>query len=309
MSAHGPVLNPKDPILWGAVGCALVSTAYSEWNLAVAVGAHSWVALAVPGALDLYVLRALQARRDVFLAVLAMVAANVAWYLVHSGDLPVGWPLRSAVGALAPLVLWRVYSLKYARHLRNEEPSAVSGAVSAPDECAPGTALATSAPECPLSEPFLMDLDHECSGCGQPWGTHPEVLRKRAEHAAKYAAPETAPETAPECHFGSECTTDHAPEYVPADWSADPVPYLRAVPALAPDFDPTSAVHSFPDVAYLKASALHPGDEAHLPSAREYLDNCALTDTEPSIKGLAREGKIGQAKAKRLLAHLAEEEL
>src|SRR5688572_2029148 len=63
-----------DWILWGAVGCALVGTAHSEWSLAVAVGAHPWVATVVPGALDLYVVRALRMHRDVFLAVLAMVA-------------------------------------------------------------------------------------------------------------------------------------------------------------------------------------------------------------------------------------------
>jgi hypothetical protein len=280
------------------------------------MGAHPWVALAVPGALDLYVIRALQVRRDVFVAVLAMVAANVTWYLVHSGDLPIEWWLRGAVAAIAPLVVWRVHSLKYtapAPDLRNEEPSADAGAVSAPEEyTAPApecthvmcqeyrtcqvtpdalaemaAALAGApAPECPLSEPFLMDLDHECSECGQLWGAHPEVLRKRAEHAAKY----------------------DAPEYVPADWSADPVPYLRAVPALAPDFDPVSAVHSFPDVVHLKPSALRPGDEMHLAGAQEYLDNCALTDTEPSVRGLRKAIKVGQDRADRLMEHLQHEE-
>ena len=57
-----------DWILWGALGCALVSTAHAEYTLATAAGAQWLVAGAVPGALDLYVIRALQMRRDVFLA-------------------------------------------------------------------------------------------------------------------------------------------------------------------------------------------------------------------------------------------------
>lgn len=122
----------RDWILWGALGFALVGTAHSEWSLAVSIGAHPWIAAAVPGALDLYVIRALQQRRDVLLAVLAMVAANIAWYLVHSGDLPVGWQLRSAVGAVAPLVVWRVHSLKYTRTRKELVWGLDAGAADAP---------------------------------------------------------------------------------------------------------------------------------------------------------------------------------
>ena len=122
-----------DLLLWGALGCALIGTAHAEYTLATAAGAHWFVAAAVPGALDLYVIRALQVHRDVFLAVLVMAAANVASYLVQAGDLPVGWPLRSAVGALAPLILWRVHSLRYTRTRKELLWGLNAGAVDAPE--------------------------------------------------------------------------------------------------------------------------------------------------------------------------------
>ena len=101
----------KDWILWGALGCTLVGTAHAEYTLATATGVHWFVAASVPGALDLYVIRALQVHRDVLAAVLAMVVINVASHLVTAGVLPVHWGLISAVGALAPLVLWRIHYL------------------------------------------------------------------------------------------------------------------------------------------------------------------------------------------------------
>lgn len=124
-----------DPITWGALGCALVGTAHAEYTLGTAAGAHWAVAAAVPGALDLYVLKALRVHRDVLPAVLVMVAANVASYLIQAGVLPVGWPVYSAVGALAPLILWRVHHLRgYAGTDREKPPEPeVQG------EYAPGT--------------------------------------------------------------------------------------------------------------------------------------------------------------------------
>lgn len=100
-----------DWILWGALGCTLVVTAHAEYTLAVATGVHWIVAGAVPGALDLYVIRALQVHRDVLTAVVVMVAVNVASHLVAAGVLEVHWALISAVGALAPVLLWRIHYL------------------------------------------------------------------------------------------------------------------------------------------------------------------------------------------------------
>lgn len=101
----------RDYLGWAATAFALVVTFSAEYELAKAVGIHHWVALAVPGALDVYVLRALQVRRDVFLTVLAMILVNAASHLVTAGVLRVEWPLIVAVSAIAPLVLWRSHVL------------------------------------------------------------------------------------------------------------------------------------------------------------------------------------------------------
>lgn len=143
-------LQGGDWILWGILGCTLVGTFHAEYTLATATEVHPVVALAVPGALDLYVIRALRVHRDVLPAVLVMVAANVASHLVTAQVLEVGWALISAVGALTPALLWRVHYLWH-ENARAQAASAVqvqsevqeAGAVSASEETAP----ATSAPQ------------------------------------------------------------------------------------------------------------------------------------------------------------------
>lgn len=119
-----------DWILWAQLGCALVATAHAEYTLASATGLHWVVAGAVPGALDLYVIRALQKHKDVLPAVLVMVAANVASILVSAGVLPLHWGLYSAVGALVPLLVWR-------GHVLRVHPGTDAGAVSAPVPAVP----------------------------------------------------------------------------------------------------------------------------------------------------------------------------
>jgi hypothetical protein len=106
------VARVKDPLKWAAVACAVVVTAKGEYDLAMSVpGMHEWVAAAVPGALDAYVLRTLQRGREVIAAVGAMVGVNAASHLEHAGVIPMEWPLITAVSAIAPLVLWRVHVL------------------------------------------------------------------------------------------------------------------------------------------------------------------------------------------------------
>ncbi|MGC9408274.1 hypothetical protein [Streptomyces sp. DZ1-3] len=100
-----------DYLKTGALLAALVATASAEYELARAVGFNQWVAAAVPGALDIYTVRAMRARRDVLAAVGAMIGVNAASHLVTAGLLPVDWPLVVAVAAIAPLVLWRVHRL------------------------------------------------------------------------------------------------------------------------------------------------------------------------------------------------------
>ena len=101
----------NDLLKWAALIAALVATASAEYELARVVGFNQWVAAAVPGALDVYTVRALRAHKDVLAAVAAMILVNAASHLVTAGLLPVDVPLVVAVAAIAPLVLWRVHSL------------------------------------------------------------------------------------------------------------------------------------------------------------------------------------------------------
>lgn len=279
----------RDWILWGAVGCALAGTAYSEWNLAVAVGAHSWVALAVPGALDLYVLRALQVRRDVFLAVLAMVAANVAWYLVHSGDLPIGWQLRSAVGALAPLILWRVHSLKYTRTRKELLWEVPAGAVSAPEE---------ETEVHPVEDPDVVWVQSEDGNRAHPTprSTFPRAVLEELAGAPAYVPQEWADQE----DKRRRRTDAPAPVYPPY---LQPVPdVVEQVRTLHPDTCPvgcectqTEEHRSTPDYA-VREGFLLADDLEYIPGAREYM----RTAERPSARGMKSALSIGQERAKRL---------
>jgi hypothetical protein len=102
----------NDFLKWAALAAALVATASAEYELARAVGFNEWVAAAVPGALDIYTVRAMRAHKDVLAAVVAMILVNAASHLVTAGLLPVNVPLVVAVSAIAPLVLWRVHALR-----------------------------------------------------------------------------------------------------------------------------------------------------------------------------------------------------
>jgi hypothetical protein len=290
----------KDWILWGALGCALVGTAHSEWSLAVAVGAHPWIAAAVPGALDLYVIRALQVRRDVFVAVLAMVAANVAWYLVHSQDLPVDWPLRSAVGAVAPLVAWRVHSLKYTRTRKELLWGVEAGAVSAPvPEDAPEAGTPVPVAGQGLAPALAWVPGYHLDGCdGQHKGESPLACTHRASEL-EYTAPDHVPgewmaAEYPETYPSAAVLAAQEDEY--ADKWAAP---LHSVPALPDEYAPGTAVHS---------AELEERDREYAVPASEYAAGCAVAGRVPSVKGMKRELKIGQDRAERLLAWLESEE-
>ena len=290
----------KDVILWGALGCALVSTAHAEYTLATAAHFNEWVALAVPGALDLYVVRALQQRRDVFVAVLAMVAANVASHLIAGGVLEVRWPVIAAVGAVAPLIVWRVYSLKYTRTRQEllwgtgvlEEAGAVSApgpkdeyahsvaaylaGVRAGDTSTPALAPvlepSTAWEPCTRPMPYGARFTDRCEDCGYAYGVH------RMHDAPVPYSVEEQPEYA-------------VPDHVPGDWDeASTRTPLHSVPDL-PDEYATSAVHSV---------ELENTDWEFLPGAQRYVDDIA----NPSVRGLMKALSIGQKRAQRLLAHL-----
>lgn len=99
---------------WVALGFTIAALSSTEWRLAVATGAHPVVAGAVPGALDVYAIRAMRTRRHMPVVVAAMVGVNALGYLVHAGVIPVEWPVLVVVSAIAPLVFFAVHQLGHA---------------------------------------------------------------------------------------------------------------------------------------------------------------------------------------------------
>jgi hypothetical protein len=114
---YGMSTRRTHPLEWVSLGFAVVALSYSEWSLAVAAGAHPLVAAAVPGALDVYAVRAMRVRRHVPGVVLAMVSVNALSYLVHARVVPMTWPVLITVSAIAPLVFWAVHKLGHEEHV------------------------------------------------------------------------------------------------------------------------------------------------------------------------------------------------
>lgn len=125
----------RDPLEVLSLAAVIVVTASAEYDLARVCGFGLYVAGAVPGALDIYAIKALRARRDVAAVVVALVVVNALSHLVTARLLPVSVPLVVAVSAIAPLVLWRVHGLR-----GGEGPAPVPTPVSAVPEVpdAPG---------------------------------------------------------------------------------------------------------------------------------------------------------------------------
>ncbi|MGW1730107.1 hypothetical protein [Streptomyces sp. NPDC001999] len=132
----------KNRDLLGALAllAALVATASAEYELARACGFGAIVAGCIPGALDVYALRAFSVKRDVPAVVVALIFTNALAHLVASHLIPVSVPLVVAVSAIAPLVLWRV--------------KALSAPVAAPE--AVRVAAPAPAPERPVERPVAI---------------------------------------------------------------------------------------------------------------------------------------------------------
>lgn len=257
----------KDWILWAQLGCALVVTFHAEYTLALAAGVNEYVALAVPGALDLYVIRALQKHRDVLVAVLVMVAANVASHLVTAGLIPVGWAVYSAVGGTVPLLLWRGHALR-------QEPAG-PGVVSTPvpeDGYATGTDTGTPYPDEVQVHPLEYAPGYEPGTAYPPAPDHVPAAWVR-----------------PNQHM----TPDEYAEYETKWLTGTPgtVPYLTPVPDLPAEYE-TGTVHS--------DSPLIDSDWEYVDRAKKYV---AGTD-RPTVKGIRTALSIGQDRAQRLLEHL-----
>lgn len=261
------------PVLAGALLCALVGTAHAEYTLATATHVNEYVAVAVPGALDLYVIQALRVRRDVATAVLVMVLANVTSHLLAAGLVPddVRWEvgITAAVGAIAPGIVWRVHALERVRTRQEVLWDVKAGTA---DAFFSGV---VKTPEKPV----------------------PAVLTEWEQAlVTKYGRESVLPETGPEIQIAPALNYDWAPhpsvpDSVPEAWSTaeygdpdSPVPYLSVVPDPGPE-DPEVLITT---------------DWEYVEDARGYV---AGTEN-PTVAGMKAALKVGQARAQRLLTYL-----
>ncbi|WP_086564646.1 hypothetical protein [Streptomyces africanus] len=210
----------NDYLKWGALAAALVATASAEYELARAVGFNEWVAAAVPGALDIYTIRALRAHRDVLAAVLALILVNSASHLVTVGLLPVDWPLVVAVAAIAPLVLWRVHRLADVVEEAPEEESAEDApepeAESVPAVPEPVRPIPDVVPE----GARLLPIVARPTPAAKTLVPAAEYTRTRTEVHAEYV-----PDVAPLTEYGLGLAAEH----FKAELLAGNVPSIRAI--------------------------------------------------------------------------------
>lgn len=289
----------QDWVLGAQLGCALVVTFHAEYTLALAAGVNEYVALAVPGALDLYVIRALQKHRDVLLAVLVMVAANVASHLVSAGIVPVNWAVYSAVGGTVPLLLWRGHALRYMTGTRTGAVSAPVPETGTPVPAAVPAAVPEGVPVQvsevqPVPAPLWAPGFH-LDGCdGMCQGTGPVACVQRAgvldAEAGEYAVPEDRTRR-------STDVPDHVPEWVQAGDAYPPLAAVPNPPDVPAEYAP-GAVHS---------PVLEDSDWAYLERAETYVKGCKDVKRKPSIRGMRAACKCGQDRAERLLEHLGVE--
>jgi hypothetical protein len=254
----------SDPLKWVAAVFALAATSTAEYETARTIGMNEFVAVAVPGALDAYVVRSLMARQEVFAAVLAMVGVNAASHLVSVGLLPVGWQLVTAVSAIAPLVLWRVHAL-------GKTDTPVPGA---------------------STKPVTPDTQ------ARPWATStPDtdlMAVADAVSAPATAVPEPDPQPIRLLKRPDTCQCEH-----PAGRHNEHGCYEHACPCLWV----RSTLVPAPVTAQglVSMGVLHPSDTDTYERAREH---SAGTDTVPGVRALKSELGTGTARAQRVRAAL-----
>lgn len=280
---------PKDKLKWVAAAFALVATASAEYELARAIGMNQWIAAAVPGALDAYAVRALRAHREVFTAVLAMVGVNAASHLVSAGVLHVGWPLITAVSAIAPLVLWRVHALstpgEYRRRVIWGVPDPLADVPPVPAVPPPGGHPAWLAGEhMPRSTPARRMQTCSVKGC-QVWGDL--GAHERAHELSGFDHPSTPAGT--------------VPDHVPDEWSTvvelgdepEHEGHANVLPFRAPGrpASTTDTPVSERDRAALLVLRLHMADEhlSEVPGIRDIKKICKVsTDRARRVQSMAK---------------------
>ncbi|WP_432104884.1 hypothetical protein [Streptomyces sp. bgisy091] len=193
----------RDYLLWGALGAVLVVLASAEYELARACGFGEVVAAGVPAALDIYAVRALRAKRDVLVVVVALIAVNSASHLLASGVLTVTPWLIVAVSSIAPLVLWRVHQLGDKQPLEDVPAAAPEPIFDVPEPAEPVAVPVTvervpepvdAVPVGPVLGPWTPLPELGTGTTGTSTGTDPELdLSRHWEEALMVAAPSPEP--------------------------------------------------------------------------------------------------------------------
>jgi hypothetical protein len=177
-----------------SVAAGVVWTAVSEWQLARIIGAPSWVAPALPLAIDAYVIAAVRAgnRRDLAGALAIMSCAQIAARLLDAGQVQVSVTLVAFVSVLVPLTIWRVHDLADSHQVPNHEP--------ANQRPAPGKVPANPPKQVPNPNqvPNLPPANQVPAPQAAPAPAPPNLVRnqpKKAKPRNQVPAPSTNPGT------------------------------------------------------------------------------------------------------------------
>jgi hypothetical protein len=197
-------------LLRGALVATLILTASAEYTFATKVGWSPQVAWALAVSLDVYVVVALRAKRDVAWAIGLMAATNVA---AHSVEMIPGltvdgrpvWWLVTAASVLPPLVLWRIHRL--AGHgddqpvtsdqradLRIDQPVTAIGHRDQADNQA-GRALVTADMDADIQADTTPDMDADTEVDVTP-DTEADIQRTRSRTTARTSGRTSRPDTA-----------------------------------------------------------------------------------------------------------------
>jgi len=276
----------KDWLKWVAAGFALVATASAEYEIARAIGMNEWVAIAVPGALDAYVIRALRAHREVLTAVIAMVLVNAASHLVTAQILPLDWRLITAVSAIAPLVLWRVHALRTPAEVRTDTLWGVSEH--------DGNEIRERAPG-------LCALGH----------TVPCVCSERPSTDAVSASVLEPEEPASATFDAHVSTAPGVSDYVPAAWSSPP-PFEPTVFELAgygedaPEHEEIATVLTLP--VGFERELLRWHDDRDVLAYKMACEHKSEHGETLSLNGVKRVCSVGTDRARRVVAQMKDDE-
>lgn len=119
-SPNGAGPSPSLPLPWTdrllrtiSLVAGVAVTAYSEWQLALQVGIHPFVAPLFPVAVDTYVVASVRAGRgrDIAASLAVMGGCQVSAHLLATSSVTASIPLVAVVSLLIPVTVWRIHAL------------------------------------------------------------------------------------------------------------------------------------------------------------------------------------------------------